>query len=121
MQRIWYANGQFLTDDRIADALMDYARVLAIIDSADVVRLPGLDIEGNIREIQLIIGPASQILAMATDEPQRDMDAETIVAQMRQRAEQKLPNAVGAIGAGLPPSDPEATDEGNRPLAESER
>ncbi len=113
MQRIWYANGQFLTDDRIADALMDYARVLAIIDSADVVRLPGIDTEGNVREIQLIVGPASQILAMATAEPQTDMDAESIVAQLRQRAEQKLPNALGVIGAGLPAGDPEATEEGN--------
>ena len=48
MKRILYASGGFLTDDVIADAIMEYASVLAIINSADVITCTGVDESGDV-------------------------------------------------------------------------
>jgi hypothetical protein len=111
VKRILYASGGFLTDDAIAEALMDYASVLAIIESADVVGLDGVDEEGKVRHYELLIGPSSQILAVSTDEPDVEMDVEAAVAEFRRRAGQRLPssNDVGDAGERSAESDAEAT------------
>lgn len=93
MKRILYASGGFLTHDLVADAIMDYANVLALVDSADVVRCIGVDDDGEVRGMQLLIGPASQILAMETAEPAVDMDVEKTVAELRRRAQDRLPTS----------------------------
>lgn len=93
MKRILYASGNFLTDDAIADAIMDYASVLAIVESADVINCQGTDENGNVQQIQLLLGPASQILAMATHEPHIEMNAHETVTDLRERARSRLPNS----------------------------
>ena len=110
MKRIIYASGDFLTDDTIADALMDYASVLAIVGSADVVKLPGLDGDGAIQEMQLVVGPASQILSMTTDEPHREMNAAQAADELHERARKRLPNSFDvADTGGSAESDAEST------------
>lgn len=110
MKRIIYASGDFLTDDSIADALMDYASVLAIINSADVVKFPGIDGDGAIQEMQLVIGPASQILSITTDEPDREMNAKVAADELHERARQRLPNSFDvADTGGSAESDAEST------------
>jgi hypothetical protein len=116
MKRILYAGGEFFTDDAVARALMDYASVLAIIDSADVVTVPGIDDRNKIREITLIMGPASQILSMGCDEPAAAMDTDAAIADLVGRAQAKLPNSVGVAGAGTSgpaESDAESTTHDN--------
>lgn len=108
MKRILYAGGEFATDDAVADALMEYASVLAVVNSADVVTLPGLDGSGAIREFSLIVGPASQILAMGSDDASVDLQSEPTVSDLRDRAHRRLPNAIGVAGAGA--SGPAETD-----------
>ncbi|HWU47867.1 MAG TPA: hypothetical protein VN133_14015 [Humibacter sp.] len=93
MKRILYASGSFLTDDAIADAIMDYASVLAIVESADVINCHGADQNGDVQQIQLLLGPASQILAMATQEPHIEMNAHETVADLRERARRRLPSS----------------------------
>src|SRR5690349_9376379 len=93
MKRILYATGSFLTDDVVADALMDYANVLAIVDSADVVHFPGVDDSGAVRDVQLLIGPSSQIAAIATDDESVDMPSAEAALELRRRAEVRLPNS----------------------------
>ncbi|HEV7743280.1 MAG TPA: hypothetical protein VGO65_12770 [Pseudolysinimonas sp.] len=115
MKRILYGGGSFQTDDAVADALMDYANVLAVIDSADVVRLPGLDEDGTVRQIQMLIGPSSQILAMATDAESVEMGADDAVAELRGRAATRLPSStsVGDSGELTAQSDAESTSHAN--------
>jgi hypothetical protein len=100
MKRILYASGEFFTDDAVAVAVMDYASVLAIVNSADVVTIPGIDDRGIPREISLIIGPASQIMAMGSDEPDVDLDVGEALADLRRRSMARLPNSIGVAGAG---------------------
>jgi hypothetical protein len=110
VKRILYAGGSFLTDDTIAEALMDYAGILAIIESADVVAFDGVDEEGKVRRYELLIGPSSQILSVGTDEPDVAMDVEAAVAEFHRRAAQRLPNAtdVGDPGNRSAESDAES-------------
>lgn len=107
MKRISYANGDLLTDDAIADALMEYARVLAIVGSADVVTFPGIDRGGDVREVQLVIGPASQLLSTSTDEPTVEMEAEGAAEELRLRARRRLPNSLD-VGDTRGPSESDA-------------
>ena len=90
MKRILYASGGFFTDDAIADALMEYASVLAIVDSADLVSIPGVDDGGKVREIMLIVGPASQLVSMSSDAVAVDLNVEDAVKDLHQRIRQRL-------------------------------
>ncbi|WP_207454499.1 hypothetical protein [Desertivibrio insolitus] len=111
MYRVSYANGDFFTDDRIALALIKYANVLAIVDSADVVEIPGVDTDGKVRRIHLIIGPASQIVMMETDLDHVELPVDEAVHNLARRARQRLPSSEGIGDFGLDPADPAATTQ----------
>ncbi|MGH1524895.1 hypothetical protein ACRAWC_13010 [Leifsonia sp. L25] len=63
MKRIHYASGSLLTGDAIADVLVRYAAALAINTAAAEVRAPAILESGEVGEIMMLLGPASQILA----------------------------------------------------------
>lgn len=67
MKRIHYASGTLVTGDAIADVLMRYAASLAANNAAADVHAPALLESGKLGDVQLLLGPASQILA--EDEP----------------------------------------------------
>ena len=94
MQRIWYVTSWFTTDDEVTDALLEYASVLALLNSSDVVVLPALDAEGTKRLVRMVVGPASQILAMSTDEEDVDLDSEEVVRDLRRRSRRRLPDSI---------------------------
>ena len=108
MKRILYASGGFLTDDVIADEIMEYASVLAIINSADVITCTGVDESGDVREMQLLIGPSSQILTMETDEPHVDMDVDATVAELRRRSSRRLPTDIDVADSGTKVAESDA-------------
>ncbi|WP_434315581.1 hypothetical protein [Leifsonia sp. P73] len=63
MKRIHYASGSLLTGDAIADVLVKYAAALAVNTAAAEVRAPAILENGEVGEIMMLLGPASQILA----------------------------------------------------------
>ncbi|MEY9952250.1 hypothetical protein [Leifsonia sp. EB34] len=63
MKRIHYASGSVLTGDAIADVLVKYAAALALNAAAAEVRAPAILESGEVGEIVMLLGPASQILA----------------------------------------------------------
>jgi hypothetical protein len=99
MQRIWYANTWFSTDDEVADALMEYATVLALLNSSDVVVLPALDADGTRRQVRMIVGPASQILAMNSDDADVDFGSQDVVQDLRRRSRSRLPDPIDIAAA----------------------
>ena len=101
MKRIMYAGGVFSTDDAVADALMQYASALAIVNSADVIDLPGVDEQGTVREFTLTIGPASQILSVASDDAAVELHSGEAVKDLRSRARRRLPDSLGIAEAGM--------------------
>jgi len=108
MKRILYATAEFTTDDEVADALLEYASVLAIVGSADVVQFPGLDTDGTVRRMQIVIGPASQLLAMDADATV-DLDGgSAAAAEIRERTRRRLPASFEMSGAVSGPSETDA-------------
>lgn len=108
MQRVFYADQTFLTDERVAEALLGYARVLATVGQADVVQVPGVDEDGKLRLFELVVGPASQMLSRDTDDETVEMDVAGTVRDLTDRLERRLPPSDARVFAGLPADDPEA-------------
>jgi hypothetical protein len=63
MRRIRYAGGTFLTGDREAEAILRYAAALANANRAAPLSVPGLDEDGHVDHYEILMGPASQIMA----------------------------------------------------------
>lgn len=88
MKRVSYAGESFLTPDEVADALVDLTAALGRVQKAEAVELPALDDEGRSQPVRLVLGPASQILAVHEDtryaEPDIGDTVERLIAKTRQ-------------------------------------
>ena len=91
MHRVSYAGTAFLTDSRIAHAVFEYARVLAAVGQADVVRVPGVDEDDLLREYELIIGPSSQMITHEIEHPQIELPVAATLEDLATRSAQRLP------------------------------
>jgi len=91
VHRVDYAGTAFLTDSRIAHALFEYARVLAAVGQADVVRVPGVDEDDLLREYELIIGPSSQMITHEIVHPQVELPVAATLQDLAARSAQRLP------------------------------
>jgi hypothetical protein len=91
VKRVSYAEDSFLTEDGVADALMAYARTLAVVGKADVVQVPGIDETGAVRTYDLLIGPASQISCHDTDDAAVEMGASAAIARLQAQNDDRLP------------------------------
>ncbi|WP_025159154.1 hypothetical protein [Leifsonia aquatica] len=67
MRRIIYGGTSLFTGDRIADAILDYGAALAGASQAAVIAFPGRDEGGELRELRLLLGPASQMVSEGID------------------------------------------------------
>ncbi|WP_150308373.1 hypothetical protein [Planctomonas psychrotolerans] len=63
MRRIHYANDVIVTADRVADAVLAHAQLLAIHHTSDTISIPVLSDDGRIGSSKLLLGPASQIIS----------------------------------------------------------
>jgi hypothetical protein len=84
VKRLLYAGGSFLTGDRIADAVLDYAAELANAGKAVRLDVPALDLEQNQEWVSMVVGPASQIFAEPVSVGQ-EMEDETFITQLRRK------------------------------------
>jgi hypothetical protein len=62
MQFIIYAGDEYLTGDKIADALLGYSRALGEDEQAQIVEIPVREGDGSVVTAKFLIGPASQIV-----------------------------------------------------------
>jgi hypothetical protein len=85
MRRIVYAGSVFYTGDSIAEALLDYARALASRSMADAVFVPGRLASGETDKIEVLIGPASQVVSEPVEEYGPDLVDDSVVAELRER------------------------------------
>ena len=60
-----------MTGSEIARALLDYAQALSQVTASATVEVPTLEEDGEHGRVELLIGPASQLVAheVRTDEP----------------------------------------------------
>ena len=71
MHKIHYAGDSIVTGSEIARALLDYAQALSQVTASATVEVPTLEEDGEHGRVELLIGPASQLVAheVRTDEP----------------------------------------------------
>jgi hypothetical protein len=87
MFRVTYAGESFLTGAAIGEAVLRYARKLALTDRADTVTIPGLLEDGSPTDVELLIGPASQILLASVDSDLPDPVDASVVAELSRRTD----------------------------------
>jgi hypothetical protein len=104
MQRIYYCTGtSFLTGDDVADAVLEYAWVLAQYGRFDLVRVPTRRADGSTGSSTLLVGPSSQI--STEDVSAAEAGDELVARDLVQSLREPLP--VVAFDAALFAQQPE--------------
>lgn len=106
MRRIVYAGTSFLTGDELAASLLDYARALARQGSSDTVSLPAKTASGAVGTVEILIGPASQLVSEPAELEGPEIEDAIALADLHKR------NA--ATGPHRPMS--ESADSGPHPV-----
>ncbi|MBP1240476.1 hypothetical protein ABID92_002564 [Frigoribacterium sp. PvP120] len=105
MKRLHYVEGHVVTGDDIAEAVVAYARALALRGRSDSVDLPGIDVDGEERRFQLLLGPSSQMLVSHEPWHGDELTDAELVAD------------VGRRGLLISGPDPVTTPSGGSPVA----
>lgn len=86
MRRITYAGTSLLTGNDLAESLLDYARALAAQGSSDTVFLPARTASGSVEQVEILIGPASQLVSEPADLEGPEVVDTDVVADLRRRS-----------------------------------
>jgi hypothetical protein len=103
MMRVSYSNTSFLTSDAVARSLLEFAAAIARADGAETVCVPVVTADGELVEVEMVIGPASQMTATpeASDFPEPEM-TEAVHAMDRATAASRAVVTVTAAEAVTP-------------------
>lgn len=103
MKHIAYTDTVIDTEGRLADLVLEYARVLATSNAADTISIPYRTESGSIERITMLVGPASQLTSWGEDDDERLGDAaDEAAADLQRRIRERTP--------GFVPTEP-ASDE----------
>jgi hypothetical protein len=95
VKQITYIESELLTDDTVADLLIEYAKTLALNGKSDTVDIPAIGHDGIVHMTTLLIGPASQLIVTDLDVPERpDLDARAAIEDLRARIDRFRPRPV---------------------------
>lgn len=83
MKRVTYGGNSFLTTDEGANALLDFAASAAMNAAAEVVSMPTVGKDGRVLAVNLLIGPSSEIIALAVTSAMSEPDTREAVAKLR--------------------------------------
>ncbi|MCU1544271.1 MAG: hypothetical protein JWM50_2136 [Microbacteriaceae bacterium] len=78
MMKLEYAGGELLLSNEASHALLRYAEALALQSSSDTVAIPVVTVDGVPGTAEILIGPASQLLALPAAEDFEIDDSEAI-------------------------------------------
>ena len=82
MKKIVYGAAGVVTSDAIADAVMQYARALALGVKADLVEIPVRTESGGREYATMLLGPASQIISMPTEAEEGELNDKAVVEDL---------------------------------------
>ncbi|MET1044533.1 MAG: hypothetical protein ABWX59_10510 [Microbacteriaceae bacterium] len=106
MKKIVYGAAGVVTSDAIADAVMQYARALALGVKADLVDIPVRMESGAQDRAQILLGPASQLVSV----PAEDGDGELDDADVLEELMTKTRRLGGSRPVAYSPNDFDDTD-----------
>ena len=102
-----YTGGSVLMADDVCEALMQYARVLASAQGSDVLVVPVIDEDGELVTAELLVGPASQLLAVPVIGAAESGRDQAVIDDIQRRT--RLLDAPASVsrrpGDALPPFD----------------
>jgi hypothetical protein len=100
MERIHYAGEELVTGSEIAEALMEYAAVLAQQRTAASVDIPVRHADGTIGTASLLLGPASQLVREPIEEPGKEVVDDSLVQRLRRLTAALAPKwpVAGSVG-----------------------
>lgn len=103
MKQVTYAGTSFITGNAIADSLLALVAALGVSRETASVHIPALDDDERVTSVDLVIGPASEVVAVGvqTSAPELIDDAAVIDLDGRARA-LTVPQAV-ATSEQMPP------------------
>jgi hypothetical protein len=93
VKRIMYAGSELLTGDAIAAAVMRYSKALADADAAETVEIPVVKADGSRGAATILVGPASQIVAVDGEMSGDEMEDPEVVAGLEERTRRLHPVA----------------------------
>src|SRR5215203_3879491 len=101
MKVISYAEEHIVTTDEIAGEVLSYARELGRSHIADTVDVPAIYADGHIGQVQVLIGPASQLTVLETSQEQADIASEKFLADIRSRSAALRSSHMAVVGDGI--------------------
>ncbi|MCJ1688466.1 BLUF domain-containing protein [Rathayibacter sp. VKM Ac-2927] len=85
MKQIHYASASFQVGDTVADALLSYAKDLAVWGRTDSVVFPVLTENGDSTTVSLLLTPSSQLFMTDTTGSEEAPEEDAVVADMHRR------------------------------------
>lgn len=86
MKKIIYAGSELVTGDAVAVAVMQYSKALAEEDTAETIEIPVLKGDRSPGTALILVGPASQIVAVDCEEELEELEAPDTVARLEEKA-----------------------------------
>ena len=96
MRKITYAGTAFYTGDALAEALLEYARALARHDIADTVFVLGRTTQGDVDQIEVLLGPASQMVSEPIELVGSELEDPDLVRRLGELTAQLAPRKPAA-------------------------
>lgn len=90
--RLSYAGEDVLISDEACSALLAYASALAVRGTSDMVAVNVVGANDEVVGASILIGPASELIALPADIPDRDMDDADSIARMRRLTTELSPS-----------------------------
>jgi len=103
MKSIHYAGEVLMTGDAIADAVVQYAEALAKNGTSASIAVPVITQDGTATEANFLLGPASQLVAVALESDHADPINEELLAVI---AFEKAKLDGAPVGTGTYDEDP---------------
>jgi hypothetical protein len=85
MEQIHYADETLRTGTDISRAVLAYAEMLARAKTSATVDIPVRHADGSTGRANLLLGPASQLVAQAYDDSASELIDETLVASIHEK------------------------------------
>lgn len=92
MRKLFYAGGSIIISDQVCKAVLRYGRALAKADKADLIIMRAMTPDNRVGIAHLLIGPASQIMSVPTEELPLDLDDPAMVEILEGRTRRLDPD-----------------------------
>jgi len=102
MKQLTYAGKSFITGSDIADAVVRLTAALGISSETAAVTIPVMDENGHVTTADLVLGPATEILAIAVTSDFAEIVDADVVTLLDERAEHLSPTRAVASPEPIP-------------------